>query len=72
MNAIVRNNAKCPVKGIGTISQTTNVGQSRNLSTVLYVPSIKGNLLSVAAIIDNDLEVQFKVGAEIIDADDKY
>ena len=66
----VGNDAKCPVKGTGTISFMKNDSVTKNLSDVLYVPDIKRNLLSVAAITDRDLKVQFdKSGAEILNSD---
>lgn len=71
MNVIVRNNLKCPVEGTRTSSLSTNIGQSRDLSNVLYTPSIKKNLLSVAMITDYDFELRFKFREEIIDADGK-
>ena len=44
-------------------------GSTKKLSDVLYVPEIKRNLLSVAAITDRNLKVQFdKAGAVITDA----
>ncbi|MCO5580547.1 hypothetical protein L7F22_034415 [Adiantum nelumboides] len=66
----VGNNAKCPAKGSGTISFMTDMGVTKSLPDVLYVPEMKRNLLSVAAITDHDLKVQFdKIGAQIINSD---
>jgi hypothetical protein len=55
----VGNRAKCPVKGVGTISFKTKEGATKELKDVLWVPDLSRNLLSVAAITDRDLWVQF-------------
>ena len=63
----VGNNARCPTKGKGMISFVTANGESRNISNVLYVPKIKRNLLSIAAIIDQGHVVKFtKIEVEIL------
>ena len=68
INVTVGNNAKCPVEGSGTVSFTTLNGETKKLSEVLYVPQIKRNLISVAAITDRALKVNFdSKGAEIKD-----
>lgn len=72
INVIIGNNAKCPAEGSGSISFIASTGESKQLSNVLYVPQIKKNLLSIAAITDHGLEVHFKkAGAEILDAKGK-
>jgi len=55
----VRNGAKYVVKGVGIISFKTKEGLTRNLIDILWVPNLAKNLLSVAAIIDQDLHVRF-------------
>ena len=63
----VGNNARCPTKGKGTISFVTANGETRKISDVLYVPKIKRNLLSIAAITDQGHVVKFtKTGVEIL------
>ena len=63
----VGNNARCPAEGKGTISFVTTNGETRNISDVLYVPKIKRNLLSIAAITDQGHVVKFtKTGVEIL------
>lgn len=67
----VGNNAKCPIKGIGTISFLSQEGSSKQLSDVLWVPDLSRNLLSVAGITDKDMRVVFdKHGALILDCND--
>lgn len=60
LNVVVGNDERCPVEGTGTISIMSKNGGSKKLADVLLVPQITRNLLSVAAITDNDLEVRFK------------
>ena len=62
----VGNGAKCPVKGVGTISFKTKEGSIRKLTDVLWVPDLSRNLLSVAAITDRDLQVRFDKKEAII------
>ena len=65
----VGNNEKCPAEGTGTISFVSSSGESKKLSDVFYVPKIKRNLLSVAAITDLGHNVTFsKTEAKIIDS----
>ena len=59
MKVSVGNGAKCPVKGLGTISFKMKEGETKELKDVLWVPDLSRNLLSVAAITDRDLQVQF-------------
>ena len=51
----VGNGAKCPVKGVGTISFKMKEGSTRELTNVLWVPDLSRNLLSIATITDRDL-----------------
>ena len=44
-------------QGSGSISLLATTGEKRKLSDVLYVPQIKRNLLSIAAMTDHGLEV---------------
>ena len=55
----VGNGAKCPLKGVGTISFKTKEGSTWELTDVLWVLDLTRNLLSVAAITDRDLQVRF-------------
>jgi len=55
----VGNGAKYVVKGVGTISFKTKEGLTRNLIDILWVPNLAKNLLYVAAITDQDLQVHF-------------
>lgn len=65
----VGNNAKCPAEGTGSVSFVDSNGTVKKLSNVLYVPQIKRNLISVAAITDLGHEVSFnKAGAKILDS----
>ena len=64
---LVSNNSRCPIEGKGTISFVTANGETRKISDVLYVPKIKRNLLSIAAITDQGHVVKFtKIGVEIL------
>ena len=56
-------------EGTGTISFVSCNGSTKKLLDVLYVPEIKRNLLSIAAITDRNLKVHFDTaGAVITDA----
>ncbi|KAH7424974.1 hypothetical protein KP509_11G035000, partial [Ceratopteris richardii] len=57
INVVVGNDPKCPAEGTGTISFITSQGVEKKLSDVLYVPTLKRNLLSVSAITNHGLEV---------------
>ena len=49
------------------ISFVTTNGESRNISNVIYVPKIKRNLLSIAAITDQGHVVKFtKIRVKIL------
>ena len=52
LKVLVGNEAKCPVKGVGTISIKTKEGEKKELKDVLWVPDLSRNLLSVVAITD--------------------
>ena len=47
------------VQGYGIIKVKLSNGQLRQIHNVMYVPSIKKNLISVSTISENDLEVEF-------------
>ena len=69
INVIVGNDAKIPAEGLGNISFLASTGEKKQLTDVLYVPKIKRNLLSIAAITDRGLKVNFKrTKAQIVDS----
>jgi len=47
------------VQGCGVISVKLPHGQVKQIHNVMYVPSIKTNLIFVSTIVDNDLKVEF-------------
>ena len=69
---VVENNEKCPAEGTKTVSFIATTGEKKNLADVLYIPQMKRNLLSIAAMTDRCLEIWFnKSRAEIMDAEGK-
>ena len=62
----VGNGAKCPMKGVGTISFNTKEGSMPELTDVLWVWDLARNLLSVASITDRYLQVRFDKKEDVI------
>lgn len=56
------NNRSHDVKGCGYISVQLPNGHVKQLSNVMYVPRIKKNMISVSAITDQGLKVEFLKG----------
>ena len=60
------NIAKYPVKGHGTMQFQVESGGSFDAQEVLYVPSLKKNLLSISVMEDKGYEVNFQRGKVFI------
>ena len=55
-----------PIKGIGESSYKLDSGTSMNMKEVLYVPSLKKNLLSISSLDNKGYRVSFIYGQVIM------
>lgn len=66
-------NTSLQVQGYGIISVMLPNGKVRQIHDVMYVPSIKKNLIYVSTIVDQDLKVEFlKSQCVVKDIQDRY